>query len=404
MKKVSITAICGALAMPLANADIFSSRNAAMGGAGVAVSDYEVAGLYNPALLTVKEEKDSVAIVFPNVGAEVSDQDEIFDELDAIADDFDALEQAIAASAPNASTDPTVQSIRDRLIGNLNFVSDKPVSLNLGAFMSVAVPGDEQGFGIAVSGFADVLVEARYDDANDTPLIDAAILGNVTDFDTVSLNSNVKAIGVAVAEVIFSYARSVSFGDREVSIGVSPKYQSVETIQYIQTVNNYDEDDFDAEEFTDDDSGFNMDIGAAMNLNDKTLIAVNIQNLFGADYDTVEDPVTSEMTTYEIRPVVTPAISHKRDWLAATAELDLTERSGFKDEDGSQFFRVGVEFDAANWAQLRLGYRSDMNSVREDVVSAGIGLSPFDVLHIGIAGFVGDNDTAGASFDLKLTL
>ncbi len=398
MKKVSITAICGALAMPLANADIFSSRNAAMGGAGVAVSDYEVAGLYNPALLTVKEEKDSFAIVLPNIGVEVSDQDEVFDELEGIADDFDALELAIdSADVPGAA------AARTRIIDGLTLVDDKPVTLDLGTFISVAVPGQNQGFGLSISATADIQVLARFDD-DDIARINAAT--TPVDFDNLEndLESDAKAVGVVVGEFTLSYARRVSLGDREVSIGVSPKYQSVETIQYIQTVNNYDEDDFDAEEFTDDDSGFNMDIGAAMNLNDKTLIAVNIQNLFGADYDTVEDPVTSEMTTYEIRPVVTPAISHKRDWLAATAELDLTERSGFKDEDGSQFFRVGVEFDAANWAQLRLGYRSDMNSVREDVVSAGIGLSPFDVLHIGIAGFVGDNDTAGASFDLKLTL
>lgn len=380
-----------------ANGDILNSRNAGMGGAGVAVSDYEVAGLYNPALLTVKEEKDSFAVILPNVGAEVSDQDEVADKIEDIADDFDVLEQALDSADGIAAS-----AARDRIIDNLTLVDDKPVTVDLGAFVTVAIPGEKQGFALSVSGYSDIKVLARFD-TDDIARINAAT--TPADFDNLetTLESDAKAVGVAIAEVALSYARRFDIAGRNVSIGISPKYQSVETIQYIQTVNDYDTDDFDADEYTTDDSDFNLDIGAAFQLNDKTLIAANLRDLVGSEYDTVVDPITTEQTTYEIRPTLTTAIAYQSSWLAATAEIDVTERSGFKDEDGPQFFRVGVEFDAANWVQLRLGYRTDMNDAKEDVATAGIGLSPFNVLHIGVAGFAGSNDTYGGAVDLKLT-
>ena len=65
---------------------------------------------------------------------------------------------------------------------------------------------------------------------------------------------------------------------------------------------------------------------------------------------------------------------------------------------------MGVEFDAANWIQLRLGARTDMESNRDDVATVGIGLSPFNVLHVGITGIAGENETYGGVVELKLML
>ncbi|EJZ1645337.1 conjugal transfer protein TraF, partial [Escherichia coli] len=55
------------------------------------------------------------------------------------------------------------------------------------------------------------------------------------------------------------------------------------------------------------------------------------------------------------------------------------------------------------WAQLRTGYRQNLVSNNGSAFTAGIGLSPFDVIHIDVAGLVGTDNNYGAIAQLQFT-
>lgn len=84
-------------------------------------------------------------------------------------------------------------------------------------------------------------------------------------------------------------------------------------------------------------------------------------------------------------------------------DVDLTPASGFTSDSKRQFAAVGAEFNARKWAQLRTGYRQNLASNNGSAFTAGIGLSPFDVIHIDVAGLVGTDNNYGAIAQLQFT-
>ena len=380
---------------PLTNADVVSARNSAMGDTGVASSRNDVASLFNPALLTKKDGRDRFSIVLPSVGVFASDQEEVIDILDDLTDDFDLLDEQII------SGDPGAFDTRDLVIESLEAISGSPVTIEAGAAFVLAVPLKEYAFALDIRGSGDVAVLARFEDS-DTELIDDAIATN-TSLDDVDLDSDAVAVGATVAEVVLSGARRVTLAGRDFSFAVAPKFQTVETILFIQDADDFDSDDFDADEFTREETGFNLDAGFAWYLNDSLTVGATLRNLISDDISTILSE-TGEIDAFEISTELDVGIAYENGWLTAAADLDILPVSTFSSVDDSQFFSAGVEFDAAKWAQLRLGAKVDIRSTRENVVTAGIGLSPFNVLHLGITGIAGTSNTFGGVVEFKLTL
>lgn len=60
------------------------ARNDAMGGTGVASSNYLAAALANPALMTRHDGSDDVGLILPGVGAQISDPDNLRDGLERV--------------------------------------------------------------------------------------------------------------------------------------------------------------------------------------------------------------------------------------------------------------------------------------------------------------------------------
>ena len=81
-----------------------------------------------------------------------------------------------------------------------------------------------------------------------------------------------------------------------------------------------------------------------------------------------------------------------------TPGIDYSDSS-----DDSQYVRAGAEFDAFGWLQLRVGAQFDFEDTTEDLLTAGLGFSPFDVFHFAIAGMLGEDDTYGAVLQTSVT-
>ncbi|MHC5792011.1 hypothetical protein ACYT6H_10485, partial [Streptococcus pyogenes] len=76
-----------------------------------------------------------------------------------------------------------------------------------------------------------------------------------------------------------------------------------------------------------------------------------------------------------------------------------TTQKRFKElDDDTQFVRIGIEGDAWGWAQLRAGYEIDLENNLDNSVTGGIGISPFDVVSLDLAGsYAGDNQFGAAA-------
>lgn len=84
-------------------------------------------------------------------------------------------------------------------------------------------------------------------------------------------------------------------------------------------------------------------------------------------------------------------------------DVDLTPASGFISDSKRQFAAIGAEFNAWKWAQLRAGYRQNLVSNDGSAFTAGLGISPFDVVHIDVAGMAGTDNNYGAVAQLQFT-
>jgi hypothetical protein len=82
---------------------------------------------------------------------------------------------------------------------------------------------------------------------------------------------------------------------------------------------------------------------------------------------------------------------------------DSTSLAGLGISDDTQTWHVGGEFDLAKRFQLRAGYRGDLEDTMEDAITAGFGLSPWDVFHIEVAGLYVDADSLGVVAQLSFT-
>jgi hypothetical protein len=59
--------------------------------------------------------------------------------------------------------------------------------------------------------------------------------------------------------------------------------------------------------------------------------------------------------------------------------------------------------DAWTWAQLRIGYQTDLEDTVEDYFTAGIGIGLFDYFHLDIAGLISGSDTYGGVIQTSFT-
>ena len=89
--------------------------------------------------------------------------------------------------------------------------------------------------------------------------------------------------------------------------------------------------------------------------------------------------------------------------MTAAVDLDVNKTKGWEGQKQSQYAGVGVEFDAARWAQLRAGVRADLTGDQPDLFTAGFGLSPWDVVHLDLAGQIGSDKAVGAMVTMRYT-
>lgn len=402
MKSLTVLSLTAAAALVpgIARAQYFEARNAAMGGVGVASSDYLAAGFANPALLTRRGESDDFGILLPALGATVFDETNLLEDVNDFVDAYDELEA-------NPSADPAdYAALADRLAD----LSNRGLDAQLGAGLMIAAPSERLGWALHVHTYADLQALTQIDD-QDVQAIRDALANNAGALPT--LASEVRLIGVNVTEVGLSLATKLELGGFGLSLGATPKFQRIDTYNYSVNANNFELDDFDSDEYRNDDSGFNVDVGAAFDTPIGVTVGLMVRDLISRTYETEAVGVGPDSFTYEIGTQATLGAAWTVGMLTLAADADLLTRERFDDTalsnsagglvDDIQLVRVGAELDLASWVQLRGGYQFDMEDRLDGVITAGLGISPFDVLRIDLSASYVDEQSYGfaAQFGLQ---
>src|SRR5690606_32666509 len=165
------------------------ARGLAMGNTGVASAKRAHAPAYNPSLLAQGSEKDDFALLFPQLGVQVADEEELADEAELISDEiiprfedaiegnggFIGLESALDNFTSNPSTGNLsrleaslgeVQQSVTELDDSLKNISGNPLSANLGLNFALAIPSKKFAAALSVGGSAGVSGRVKYSQAD----------------------------------------------------------------------------------------------------------------------------------------------------------------------------------------------------------------------------------------------
>ncbi|EGR4163165.1 conjugal transfer protein TraF [Vibrio cholerae] len=359
---------------------LMDARGAGMGNTGVSTADYLLAPYYNPALTAVYRKNDSFGILLPSIGLRAEDKDESLKTIDNLQDSIEQFERAGVGAATQENVDQL-----NRYLDQL--ADDKPLAVTAGIGIAVALPLDAVSLNFFTRGYAEVIAKANV----------AAKSGNsANEVKTRYESSDVDLTAFGYTEVGLAVGKQVVLGGQTVALGVTPKVQQLRTYQDNASVKSFDLDDYDKSEVK--DNAFNLDMGAVW-LIDQYRVGIVAKDLFAKDIQT-----QNRNNTYKLDTQIAVSGSYVSDFFIAAVDLDLTKQRRFNgDNDDTQFMRFGVEGNAWGWAQLRAGYEVDLQNSLDNSVSVGLGVSPWDVVSLDLAGsYAGDNQF-GLSANLAFT-
>ncbi len=419
-----------ALAAPFGT---FDPRSMAMGGTGVASGTGANASFYNPALLANEQKWH---IEFPVVGLRAADPDELLSELEKFQNDGEltTLESAVSAfnNNPGFEEKEAVISGMRKANARVETFSGKPLEGDFFAGSVVAIPGNGSGMALHISGSAAGSGQLVYKDAetvndltreldeifdiqaalrdaisaNDNEAAASALreldsfisrsqfvnASTINDDIVISLNedatkprSEILTRAIASAEIGFSYARSFDFGSGKLAIGITPKFQKITTVDFKADVDT-DPDTIAIENYREDSSSFNLDIGVSKHYNNGVTTGIVAKNLVSQRFRTANVTGRGDI---EQKPQLRFGAAHAKNWNPAIGttvalDVDITENEVAFDGKSRQL-GVGAELDFYSTVQLRMGYRTDLGAENHaDTLTAGLGISPFG-MHIDLA-------------------
>lgn len=382
MKLIAASIALSASTMAIAEgAGIASSAS----GFVSALDTYHNAATVNPAFASKHSESDDFALSI-GFGAIAYDPEDVATDLDDVTDQLDYLENLINN---NIATDADVDLVTDSLAE----LSGKSISIEGGGNFSIGIPNRFADAVIFSKASVQLSATSIYVESDNQLLKDAAANGSV---DLDDLESNVRSYALGVTETGVAFAKefdSAMLGTA--TFGFTPKHVRIDLVDYVASAGSLDEDEL--RDQASNDSAITFDLGAYKKINDAWYGALALNNIA---------PVKAKSVSGEEYTLATTAIAtvgYQNSWVQAAAEVDLVPRKGFGDISDTQYASIGVDLTPLSWLHLRAGYRASMEGDLPNVITAGLGIVPFDVLHINLAGFFGDDDTTGASLQLGLT-
>ena len=315
----------------------FDARSAGMGSVGVATSSLSTSAFYNPAMLNHQEEASDFELSVV-AGLSGSDKGRLRDDVDAFQTAYNAGDLIEA--------------------GNI-------LQTSLGKSMAVSAHAGA-AFGVNASSFNLAVIGQRYGNA--------ALRTTGTN----AADAELEAIALDITEV----GLATSFGIGKLSIGLTPKTQSVTSYDYKKPLADVDTDFGDVlDELgeTDHGSNFNLDLGMAYQFSNSIFAGLAVRNVSKQTFTTING------TVIELEPQARLGLAYRGDFFRIGLDVDVTENEAIAFESKTQYAAIGVELNAWDWVQLRLGYRDNLSVTEEKRYTAGVGLHLFGVVGVDVA-------------------
>lgn len=381
--------LAAAIALPLVgHAEVYDARSFARGGTGLTMGEYNQA-LLNPALINKFDENDDFSFAI-NAGALAEDQDGFVDAAEEIRDDIKALPGTAGSGGAARATEISqrMQSY-DKATGQVD----------LGAGLLIGIPNNALPLAVVVRSKASVGI--RFDNApTDAAVLQNIVTGAQTDAD---LESMAYTSGVGIAELGLVIGQKFD----KLEVGATLKAQKIELFEYSANVASFDEDEATEDDRSTSHSGFNVDLGANLRLGEEGQFVISgvVENLVPQSFTgPVPQPVSGQppraAVEYDMKPVVTAGAGYGNSFIKLEVSADLTARAGFDKLGETQFARLGAEISAGQHFHIRAGYRADTKDTVSDIVTAGIGITPFDRFNIDLSAAKGKGETLGAALQI----
>jgi len=350
----------------------FDARSYAMGGVGVTTADYVTASFHNPAMAAKHDVRDDFGLLAPVIGLQVDDPDDLYHDASNI---YDVVSKANFPD-DTAAVDAALATI----------AGDKAYA-EAGFGLVASVPTRYYSTNVFLKGYADSFVFSDVV-ADDT--------------DNGVIDSKMSVYAISVVEFGMTFARKFDTRYGGMHIGMSPKYNIISTYNYSQTINTFDPDKY-KDGATSDKKGFNLDLGMEVGLQHGLSVGAVVKNLIPQKIDL--KPMNGSSASYNLNPIVTTGLSWSHDYLTLAVDVDVNAKkryeninslSGVQDDfDNTQMLRIGGEIGLPSAMQLRAGYVKDLQGNKEQVFTAGIGLSPFNVFHLDVGASYGGANKFG---------
>lgn len=374
--------LAAAIVLPVVgHAETYDARTFARGGTGLTMGEYNQS-LLNPALINKFDDNDDFSFAL-NAGALADDQQGFVDAAEEIRDDIRGLYGKGSAAA--AEINQRMQGF-DKATGEVD----------VGAAILIAIPNKTLPLAVMTRSKVRVGIKYAYDAADAAVLDDIANgVPGVTDEDLQSI-AYTSGVGITEAGLVLGH----NFGKLEA--GATVKIQQIDLFEYSANVATFDEDEATEDDRSVSETAFNVDLGANLRLGDEGqfVIAGVVENLIPKSFTGPVPQLGGAAAEYEMKPVVTVGAGYGNSLVKVEVNADLTARSGFDKLEESQFLRAGVELSAGRHFHLRAGYRTDTKDTLSDLVTAGIGITPFDRFNIDLSAAKGKGESMGAALQI----
>lgn len=351
----------------------FEGRSLGMGGVNVATANLATAAWANPAMLTNQQTSDDFALLI-GVGAYLRDNDDLVTDID----DYQAADDRRQSAIDTGDVTGEAQALVD-MSAIISGIDGKVLSPELTGLVAMGISSDLLSFAVSIRG--DVIAGGTVTDLSCSPTNDPTCDLVRLEDELTSTNFNILNVeGVLATEIGFSVAGDFKLLNRKVSLGVKPKVVDLQAFTFsesILTVSS-DRDNLDRGDTKTDLGTFTtVDLGAAVELSDTVRLGLSVRNLITDEFE-----LGGQTLNFETEARV--GLAYHNDFLTLAVDYDLIENEPLLanpafEQLKTQYLAVGAEFNAFDFAQLRIGAAKNVangisDAAKDTALTAGVGL------------------------------
>lgn len=350
----------------------FEGRSLGMGGAAVASADLATASWANPAMLTNQRPSDNFSLLI-GAGAILRDNDDLITDIDNFQD-ADARREAAKDAG---DTIAEAQAIID-MSSIVHNVDGKAIAPEASVLAAMGLATDFLSYSISIR--ADAIAGGIVTNTSCQFLVDPGCDLQEAERQLTSTDYNILTVeGVLATEFGFAIAGDFQLLERKFSIGLKPKLVDLQSFSYSESILTASAgfDNITKEDTTKDLGTFtSADLGLAYDLSESFRLGLNVRNLITEEFE-----IQSQTLNFDTEARI--GVAYHSNFMTFAVDYDLTENNPLlasSEFEGlkTQYLLMGAEFNAFDFAQLRVGARKNLASdisdrAKETAYTAGIG-------------------------------